>query len=218
MSFGGRSIASTLAAVAIVCGGAQGAAAAKPALTLETAAGPLATGAEIVLSSSDMKIVSSKGNDECRKNVLSGTVVTNAAGKDAITVASTSFTGEEVGTEPLCSDSDPLGPVELTGAQLPWSLTLTRKGAAKMAGSKKVELAEKHVRSENATCFFEAGKLVAGFAQVGKTAEPLELVFGQQEMKTRRGKGGSNPTCEGNGQLSGHFSATSNGEIVLAHT
>jgi hypothetical protein len=218
MSSRGRIAASTLGALVIACAIAPGASAAKPALTLETAAGPLAEGAEIVLSSSDMRLVSTSGNDECTKNVLTGTVVTNSAGKDAITVSSTSFTGEGFKSESICFDSDPLGPVELTGAQLPWPLTLTTKGAATMKGTKKVEIAEKHIDAENATCFFAAGKLAASFAQVGKTGEPLSLLFSAQTLKTRFGKEGSNRACPNAAKLSGHFSATSNGETVLAHT
>jgi hypothetical protein len=210
-------VAMAIAAAALAAGGVPAASAAMKALTLETAKGPLPVGAEVVLSSPDMILASASGNDECETNVIAGTVTSNPSKKTTLSFGSTSFTGGE-GMGSLCTDTDPLGPVEMTGEELPWALTLSAaKGTGQLKGTKKVAIIENHVEeSPHGACFFEAAKIETTFAPTGTTAEPFSLQIKEQVMK--RNHKMSSGVCPNTAMLSGTFTATSEGEQVLAHT
>jgi hypothetical protein len=196
---------------------ASGASAAAKTLTLETAAGPLPPGAPIAFSSSDLINETPQGNDECTEHVLTGTVSANQAKTVAISFSEASFTGDESEETFGCKDSDPLGPSSWSAEELPWPLTLGAHGTGKLKGSPKIMMREDYFNEAPKTvCYWVAGKLLMTFAQTATTPEPLTLTLTRQPFKIERKR--SNGRCPSQGQLNGHFTATSGGETVSAHT
>ena len=74
----GLSLVAVFAMSALVAGSASAA----TVLTLETAAGPIVSGQNLVASSSNLIFVTTAGNLECSSNVLTGEATTNKAAKD----------------------------------------------------------------------------------------------------------------------------------------
>jgi hypothetical protein len=203
----------TAAVLALAATAAGNAYAAKTTLRLETAAGPLAAGAEITLGSSDLTLAKEDGAIGCESTVLNGTVTANMLKKDALSIESGSMIGRF--TEESCEDTDPQGPAKMSVQDLPWPVTLAVNGKGLIKGSTKVVLNEIQIFFGPSTCRFVASKVSFTFGQVTATPEPLTLQFSEAPFKLD--KKASPTVCSGTGKLVGTLSATSNGETVLAH-
>jgi hypothetical protein len=202
------------AAVLVLSGLTAGPAAAKTVLTLETAAGPLGEGANIVMSSSNLRLAKSDGNIECTSNVFSGSVSTNGLAKDTASFTEASLTGPE--PQESCKDTDPQGPAKMSTSGFPWIESLKPSGMGTLKGSKKIVFKEIQIFAGPSTCVFEAATVKETFHQHVTTAEPLVIEVSSQPFKLARKA--SNAACPQGGRLSGTFSVQSGGETVLAHT
>ncbi len=182
----------------------------KPNVKLRTAkAGILPSGAATDQASSNLIFETSAGNVECSTNELLGTVTTNGAVKDLLTLAETEFAGLEIGG--LCKTSA-LGPVEVIGQDLPWHEELTTKGAVTIKGTKKVAFTVVVVDlGEN--CTYEASKVDGTFA-TGAEGKPVPFETAITKQAFKVGKAMANAGCPKSGLLSGTASATSGGEAV----
>ena len=200
-------IGGALAALALLAtGNLGGVAGAKGPnlLTLKTAKGELAVGAQVVAQSSDLTFETSSGNLECSNNVLEGSLSKNNAKKDEGEIEKESSTGGEPGG--LCKTTTPLGPTEIKTSNLPWLTVLSAKGIDEVKG-KKVSFTSVFPEG-NATCVFEAAKVKSTFTIGG----PMTIVTNKQKFKLN--KKASSPVCPREGTLTGTFHGTSNGEVV----
>ncbi len=184
-------------------------ASAKTVLTLKTAKGPLAAGANITASSGDLIFTTEAGNLECTSNVISGTLANNSGTKDKGSATSESSTGGEAGG--LCKTTTPFGPAEIVSSGFPWPIEFTTKGTATVKGSKKVQFTSTFPAAGGAKCEFEASKVVSSFNATAGSG-PITLTTTSQLFKIN--KKTSNPACPKTGTLSGHFTLTSSGEAI----
>jgi len=200
---GGALAVAALAATGLLSGvaGAKG----PSLLTLKTAKGELAVGAQVIAESTDLIFETSAGNLECTKNVLTGKLSKNNAKKDEGKIEEESSTGGEAGG--LCKTTTPLGPTEIHTSNLPWQTVLSTKGIDEVKG-KKVSFTSIFPQDGNATCVFEAAKVKSTFTIGG----PVTIVTSKQKFKLN--KKASTPVCPKEGTLSGTFHGTSNGETV----
>ncbi len=188
---------------------AAGAFAKATPLTLKTAKGPLASGAAITASSSNLVFVTSTGNLECSSNILEGTLTNNGATKDKGSITAESSTGTEPeGKGTLCKTTTPFGPAVIEAKHLPWSVEFTNKGTATVKGKKVAFTSVFPGGGPGAECTYEAAKVNSTFTVGG----PLTLTTTEQLFK--KNKKLSNSLCPETGKLSGTFSVTSGGETV----
>lgn len=175
-------------------------------LQLSTRKGVLAAGAEIAASSTNLVFATAAGNLECSSNLLAGTLSTNERSSDAGAFTTESSAGHEA--ENACKTTMPFGPALITSSAFPWAATFTTKGTDAITGTKKVTFSAHFPDAGNITCVFESSKLDSTFGVGG----PLELSMANQLFK--RSKKGSNAACPVEGELSGTFALTSEGEAI----
>jgi hypothetical protein len=185
-----------------------GAASAKTVLTLKTAKGALAPGAELKAESSNLVFVTSSGNLECTSNILEGTVENNGAAKDKGSVTKESSTGEEAGG--LCKTTTGLGPASIESSGFPWPIEYTTKGTSSLKGSKKVTFTSTFPGAGGAKCTYEAAKVASTFNTSGVITQTTTNQVFKANKKT------SNPACPKEGKLSGSFKLFSGDEAVEA--
>jgi hypothetical protein len=176
-------------------------------LTLKTAKGALAVGAEVVAESSDLTFETSAGNLECTTNVLTGTLSKNSSKKDEGAIASEHSSGGEPGG--LCKTTTPLGPTEISTSNLPWATVLSSKGIDEVKG-KKVSFTATFPNEGGLKCTFEAAKVKSTFTIGG----PVVLHTVKQKFKANKKTSGTG--CPKEGTLTGTFQGTSGGETVEA--
>jgi len=174
-------------------------------LTLKTAKGELAIGAQVVAESSDLTFETSAGNLECTSNVLSGTLSKNNAKKDEGKIEKETSTGGEPGG--LCKTTTPLGPTEISTSNLPWLTVLSSKGIDEVKG-KKVSFTSTFPNEGGLKCTFEASKVKSTFTVGG----PVVIHTVKQKFKANKKTSGAG--CPKEGTLTGTFQGTSNGETV----
>lgn len=195
--------------VAALCLMITGSALAKGAtnLTLSTAKGPLAAGASVTASSSNLIFETSAGNLECSSNILEGTVGNNGSKKDKGSITKEESKGGEAGG--LCKTTTPFGAAEISTSNLPWSDEFTSKGVNEVKG-KKVSFTSTFPGAGGVKCTFEASKVKSTF----KIGGALKITTSKQKFKASKSL--SNPQCPKEGTLSGEFSVTSGGETVTS--
>jgi hypothetical protein len=183
-----------------------------PKVTFFTAKGPIKKGDTIVASSSNLIFVTSGGNLECSRNIISGVDKTNGREKDAGTVTSEESTGEEPGG--LCKTTTPFGPAEISTSNLPWKDKFTNKGIAQLntgIGTKTIRFTSTFPSAGGAKCTFITKKVISTFNLNGV----VTVTTSNQVFKL---EAGSTSGCPIEGKLSGSFSVTSNGEPVSVET
>jgi len=200
----GLSLVAVFALAAMFASGAS----AKTVLTLKTAKGALAPGAQLVASSSNLVFVTSTGNLECSSNVLTGTVKVNGAAKDTGTVTEEASTGLEGGG--ACKTTTGLGPAVITSSGFPWPIEYKTTGASSIKGTKKIVFTSVFVDAGDATCVYEAAKVASKINTSGVVTQTTTNQVFKANKKT------SNAACPKEGKLSGEFSLTSDGEVVSA--
>jgi hypothetical protein len=183
---------------------------AEPSLTLETAKGPLAPGAEVVVTSSDLTTTTIDGALACSEAVLRGTLTTTTRGVDTVTVPVATATG----TEPGGGCTSPLGEAQIEAQNLPWTLTLKKNGLAYIQSASKLAFASTFPNLGGISCVFERRRIKSQFP-IGTAAQPIELTASEQLFK--RNAEASNEACPKSGEMNGNFTVTSEGEAVLAH-
>jgi len=203
---GGALAVAVLAAFAVT-GLVSGVAGAKgPSnLTLKTAKGELAVGAEVVADSTDLVFETSAGNLECTSNILKGTLSKNNAKKDEGEIAEEHSTGSEPGG--LCKTTTPLGPTEISTSNLPWLTVLSTKGVDEVKG-KKVSFTSTFPNEGGLKCTFEAAKVKSSFTIGG----PVVIHTVKQKFKANKKISGAQ--CPKEGTLTGDWTVTSGGEAV----
>jgi len=194
-----------LALVAVVAMGALFASmsSGKTVLTLKTAKGALAAGAETKAFSSNLLFVTADGALECSENTLTGTLTNNGSTKDKGKIATEVSEGAEAGK--LCKSA--LGPVSIKSEKLPWADEFKPSGELVLD---KIEFIGTFPGLGGATCGYEAKKVISHFA----TSGPVTITTTHQVMKGL--KKGNNPACPTEGYLEGTFNLTSGGEVVSA--
>jgi hypothetical protein len=183
-----------------------------PKVTFFTAKGPIKKGDTIVAFSSNLVFVTSAGNLECSRNVLTGIDKTNDREKVTGEVTSEESTGEEPGG--LCKTTTPFGPAEISTSNLPWKDKFTNKGKAEIStshGTKTIRFTATFPAAGEAKCTFITKKVVSTFNLNG----PVTITTSNQVFKL---EAGSTTGCPIEGKLSGTFTATSNGEPISAET
>jgi hypothetical protein len=202
----GLSIVALFAMSALLATSASAKEKPKKLLTMKTAKGPLAAGAALTASSSNLKFVTSAGNLECSSNIIEGEAKTNNATKDTGPIKGEKSTGSETveGKSGACKTTTPLGATLISVNNLPWSDTFTDKGGNEVKG-KKVSFTSTF--AGGIVCIFEASKVKSSFTIGG----PVKITTANQVFKASKA---SNGACPKEGKLSGEFSVTSGGETV----
>jgi len=172
-------------------------------LTLSTAKGPLAAGANVKAESTNLIFETSAGNLECSTNIIEGTVGNNGAKKDKGSITKEESTGTEAGGQ--CKTTTPFGPTTITTSNLPWEVIFTSKGANEVKAHK---VSFTSTFGGGVACTFEASKVKSSFTIGG----PLSLSTTKQKFKAS--KKISNPQCPKEGTLTGTWSVTSGSEVV----
>jgi hypothetical protein len=174
----------------------------------------VAKGAALKAESSNLVLSSAKGNIECEKNILEGTVTKNEAKGEAIEAEFTkgSFTGKAEAGKTTCKTGiKPYTGVELTSENMGWCFKTTSSGAA-MEWELKTCAAGKEVlfRAQ----FFENGapRLTCTYGRTTVTGtyntpntekgEKTHLIVGGSQSFTRIF---GNESCPPNMTLSGEF-------------
>ena len=206
-----RTVGLWLAAMLAVGSALATGASASTVLIGRTAKGPLAKGAELKATSSNLKFVTSSGNLECSSNILTGTVTLNESAKDKGTITEESSTGKEA--EGDCKTTTVLGRAKIEAKGFPWPTEFTTKGANTVKGTKKVTFKSTFPEAGNIECIFESAKVSSKFT-VGAHGKPVPVELTTSNQVFKRSKEGSNAACPKEGKLSGTFSTTSGGEVV----
>lgn len=205
----GLSLVAVFAMAAVFAGTAS----AKGVLTLSTAAGPLAAGAPITASSSNLVFHTEAGNLECTSNVIEGTVSNNGAAKDLGSITSESSTGE-IGFGSACNTTTPFGPAAVASSNLPWPDEFSAKGTnAVKKGAGKVAFTSTFILAEGASCTYESSKVSSTFVP-GAAGSPVAVELTTTKQVFKINKKTSNPACPKTGELSGTWAVTSAGETV----
>jgi hypothetical protein len=199
----GLSVVAVFALTAVLAASAS----AKTVLTLKTAKGPLAAGAEIVAESSNLEFVTEAGALQCSSNILTGTIANNGGAKDKGEITKESSTGGEPGG--ACKTTTPLGYTNITSLHLPWSIEYTTKGTSSVKG-KKITFESVFPLAGGAICTYEAAKVASTF----NTSGVITQTTTNQVFKVN--KKVSNAACPKSGKLSGSFKLFSKGEAVSA--
>ena len=183
-------------------------------VTLSTVKGPLAAGAELSASSSNLIFVTSVGNVECTNNVLEGRASSNAMAKDKTEVIRASSTGSVTTSdgEHLCRTTSPLfKSTTVTWGHFPWAAQLTNKGAIDVKGTGKILYTV--AVPEDTTCAYEAAKLAGSFSPgAAGSPKPVEITLESQRFKLNKKISGN--ICPKEGKMDGSFELTSEGEAV----
>jgi hypothetical protein len=206
-----RTVGLLLMALLAIGAALASSASAKTVLIGRTAKGPLAKGAELKASSTNLKFVTSAGNLECTSNVLTGTVSVNEAAKDKGTITEESSTGNEA--EKDCKTTTVLGRTKIKAEGFPWPTEFTTKGVNTVKGTKKVAFRSIFPEASNVECIFESSKVTSSFT-VGAHGKPVPAEITTTNQVFKLSKKGSNAACPKEGKLSGTFAITSNGEVV----
>lgn len=200
-----------LAAVALSIG-ASSAAAAKTEFDMRTAAGRLAPGAPLTFSSSNFQFETSGGaRVSCAQATLEGTLTSN--GGRTVTA---SFTSASLTTEPYggCLQEPPTGferpdVVSLAATDLPWTATLSTKGAITLAGAQGVGF---ELSGGGPACVWHGKRLYGTFITpygFMETAGPNQKL--RQEIPACRAHGAGNSD---EATIAAEWTLTSNGEEV----
>ena len=174
-------------AIAVAAAGASSASA--KSLQLSTSEGPLLPGAQLSLPSGKV-LQSSEGSVECPTSVLLGTLLSNGASKDRVSITAGPATGPH---GVLCTSTTSLGSVEVQAGGLPWTQEFTVTGKAKLKGKKKLSLTVTVPAFLDAQCTYEAPSLAESFT-VGPVgvAQPLAVTIASQTFSR---SASSNPLC-----------------------
>jgi len=173
-------------------------------LNLSTAKGPLAAGAELRASSSNVRFVSEVGIAECEENTLAGVLANNGASKDVATIAEATFSGNYEGVPGACKSE--FGGTVRTN-HLPWGAVLASSGKGELAG-KPISVTAVFPGLE---CTYETGAIKA----LNSIRGPVTLTIANQALKA---VAGSSTFCPKLAQINGTFALTSEGETVEAET
>lgn len=180
-------------------------AAAASVLELSTSEGTLATGSRLALLSGKV-FETSEGTIECPTGLLAGTVTSNSAAKDTVSLTAETPTGPN---GVICRTSTQIGSVEVAVGGLPWTEQFARSGKARLkAASKKLRITITLPALLGVQCGYEASRLAQTFplAATGVSV-PLQLaVSGQVLLRSKT----SNSLCPA------QISATGSGIPLLA--
>jgi hypothetical protein len=209
--------------LAIVLGAIGASSASAIDLRLTTAAGPLAKGQEIKLSSSDLLWVSSFGNFECSENVQTGTISENPDEKGAESgnvkgsVTEQRSAGGEAGG--ACNTTSPLGRVLISFSGFPWSLKFLSSGKSSLKGNPKLVWTQTYPDAGDAVCTYEASTFAGTFPKLlpkkGESLVGPAMVVTNSNQLFKLNKKVSNAACTDSVEISGDWNVTSRGETVL---
>lgn len=203
-----RGLLCVLAAVGVTAAGATSASAVKTQLNLKTAAGELAAGQALVMSSTHVLWQTSNTRVECSKDELEGALVGNGASKDAASFSSVRFEGGEI--EGACRSSN-LGPAIVSMSNVPWHLEMSKKGTTKLKAAGKMTVLVTFIgRSGAPKCKFEAKQVATSLP----TAGPVTIVW--EATPFALSKKGNASLCPSEAAVSATWQLTSNGEEVEA--
>lgn len=197
-----------LAALAVM--GATGASAKeKKVLTLSTKKGALKAGAEITDFSSNLITKTKSGNLECEKSTLNWKLASNESATDKGSSEEDIETGEYEGIPGGCKSS--IGAAKVKAELFPWSISVSDNGKGEIKGTKKVKFAAEWVGGvgKGIACAFEASTVKFAIT----TSGPVKITVKEQKFKVAKG---SNAACPKEGELSGEYGMTSEGETVEA--
>jgi hypothetical protein len=124
---------------------------------------------------------------ECPTSILVGTLTSNDASKDKVTITSGAYTGPN---GVLCTTSTSLGPVEIAAGGLPWTQEFAKTGKAQLKGKKKLRLTVTVPALLSLQCTYEAPKLAETFTlAAGERPTPLLLTLADQDFVRSSGSG-----------------------------
>jgi hypothetical protein len=180
-------------------------------LTLETAHGPLAAGAEIVATSSDLTTTTAAGALKCSDSVLTGKLRSVKLAQAGVSVREANATGGGPGG----GCASPLGEAQITALNLPWTLTFNDQGVGVLRSTAgRLAFKSTFPKLGDIACVFEGKRITTRFS-VGTRARRMELATSDQLFT--RDAAASNAACPKSGEMSGHFKVTtSHGRVVLA--
>jgi hypothetical protein len=188
--------------------GATGASAAKTELTLKTAAGPLASGQTVLLSSTQLLWHTPAFRIECIKGELTGKLAGNSASKDTASFASDLFEGAEI--EGACKSNN-MGPAVVALDTAPLKLEMLKAGTFKLKGAGKLEAHFAFIgRPGSPACLYEA-KDITG---VLPTTGPLAITWTEVLFARSKKKGTNAPSRPSEATVSATWQASSNEEPV----
>lgn len=195
------SIVAALAAIAATSAVAQ----ASPYLRIEANGIPLAAGASLKTSSSNIVLQTTSGEIECETVALYGSVTNNDSVLDNVAISSVEATGDFDSTPGACKTSD-LGPAIVKGENLPWTLSLSGLGEAGIADRPAFTFT---LPSDGGLeCTLETAKIGGGF----ETGGPISIKLKGANFVAAAG---DNPSCPTSGLLSGGtLTVTSDGVAV----
>jgi hypothetical protein len=180
-----RVLIAVCAACAISCTAAASASAAT-VLDLASSEGTLAAGAQLSVLSGKV-LQTPEGTVECPTSILVGTLTSNDASKDKVTITSGAYTGPN---GVLCTTSTSLGPVEIAAGGLPWTQEFAKTGKAQLKGKKKLRLTVTVPALLSLQCTYEAPKLAETFTlAAGERPTPLLLTLADQDFVRSSGSG-----------------------------
>ena len=173
-------------------------------LTLGTPRSPLVAG-QLVEATAFLRWNGPRGLYLC-EGTLTGELSTNGGPADTVTLTQGFLPGANPGEGCLTGY---LGEVQVTPANLPWSLTLERKGRGRLGGEKGV-VVDWRLLDYREQCVFSRR---AAVKVTYTTAKPVELIW---PVTTLRGKAGDGSMCETEGKYSGELYLSSRGEPIEA--
>ena len=174
-------------------------------LTLKTAKGELAAGAEVVAESTDLIFETSVGKPRMHQQHPEGDAVEEQLQEGRRGDRQRASTGGEPGG--LCKTTTPLGPTEITTSNLPWSDRPEHQRHRRSQGQE----GQLHLDFPNEgglKCTFEASKVKSTFTIGG----PVVIHTAKQKFKANKKTSGAG--CPKEGTLTGTFKGTSGGETV----
>lgn len=174
-------------------------------LTLRTPAGAVAPG-ELVAMTAALRWNGPLGLYLC-EGTLAGELSANEGRADTVTLTQGSLPGMNAGEGCLTGY---LGEVQVTPANLPWSLTLERKGKAKLEGEKQMVVDWRLLDYREQCAFSRKGAIKVTYA-IGK---PAQLNWPVTTFKA--GKTEHSSLCDTEGKYSGELYLSSRGEQIEA--
>jgi hypothetical protein len=190
---------------ASVCVATTPVASATNILTLATPAGPVAPGEPVEVTAA-LRWNGPLGLYQC-EGALTGKLSTNKGRADTVTLTQGALPGLNAGEGCLTGY---IGEVQVTPGNLPWSLTLERKGKAKLAGEKEM-VVDWRLLSYREQCVFSRKGAING---TYTTAKPVELIWPATTFKAS--KTAHSSLCDKEGKYSGELYLSSRGEQIEA--
>jgi hypothetical protein len=180
---------------------------------LRTAKGVLAAGAEVKIVSTNTVVTNTAGKLECTEVSGTGTVKTNEAKIDELSLTTVAWTGAEAEKE--CKSTSASGPAKIAVIHAPWIDVLYDNGDGRIVVSEKAPAIVEEFPKNAEKCEYYYHSFKARF-KIGKNTAPEAITQTMEKDPLKILKTKSTSTCPETAEMSGTFTVTSGTEAVEA--